>query len=316
VCTLCYFYSVQLTYTAYGEVAKTSTATVQFVSSDSTKAPPPVPITDVEDPYYNVFSYNAFILMINTAIETAWGNFADQTPPVVTPVGATAPFLSWDSGGNLAILTILTSLTTETVGNGVLKVAFNTPLYTLFSSFNAVKYRDPTDQSVYYQLVVDTGPSAVISSEVVTEGGTTTTIYSYQVIQEYTTCPLWTPVDSIVFTTSMIPINPELTAAPVVYTNNKVFQSIGTNANLTNVLTDFIVDLVTGTEYKPVIYYVPSGEYRMTSLFGTNPASSIQVNVYYKNRFGTLVPITLGFGCSASIKILFRRRDFSNIILD
>ena len=318
-------YEIQLSYTAYGdtpEQATYATEYVQFNPNDTTVVSPTIPITeqDLQNPYYNIFSYNSFILMINRAISDAWTTLLPSIPAAVTSV-ATLPYLSWDTGGNLAILSASTALFTNTAGNGIFKIAFNTPLFTLFSSFNSAKYNgptreDPTVNQVWYSVIVDTGPSAVVSSHVVTVGSATTTLYDYQVIQEYTTCPLWTPVDSIVFTTSMLPINPELVAAPIVYNNNQVFASVGTNANLTNTLTDFVVDLVTGTEYKPTIYYVPSGEYRLTSLFGTSPASSIQVNVYYKNRFGTLVPLTLGFGCSASIKLMFRRKDFSNLIIN
>lgn len=304
-------YAVRVAYTAITPAStQVQSANVQYVSegfNDASKPVAPIGAQDIENPYYNIFSYNAFILMINAAIATAYGNLTN-----LPATGVSCPYLSWDTGGNLAILTMSTGLVSSTVGT--LTISFNTSLFTLFSSFNSFKISDISNK-VWYQLVVDTGPSAVISSNLVTVGGVSTQEYFYQVIQEYTTCPLWTPIESIVFTTSMLPINPELTAAPVIYNDNKVFQSVGTNANLTNVLTDFIVTLGTGTEYKPNITYTPSGEYRLTGLFGTSPASSIQVNVYYKNRFGTLIPLTLGFGCSASIKIMFRRKDFSNVIL-
>lgn len=307
-------YQVRLGWKPYDGVFTYQETIVQFVPSTNLVPAPSTPITlqDIENPYYNLYSYNAFILLINDAIERAYNAYPLNT----FPAGSTTPFLSWDTGGNLAILSILQNLVSDTAGNGTLTVAFNPALFTLFSSFNSYKYKDTLTDNIWYQLIVDNGPSAITSSSVVTVAGATTTIYTYQVIQEYTTCPLWTPIDSIVFTTSMIPINPELVAAPVVYNNNQVFQSVGTNANLTNVLTDFIVPLTTGTEYKPSINYTPSAEYRLVSMFGTSPCSSIQVNVYYKNRFGTLVPLTLGFGSSASIKILFRRKDFGNIIVN
>lgn len=305
-------YQIQLTYKANGSPAgdppQQVTATLWFVPPDLTTPPPPLPIqaNDIENSYYNLYSYNAFILILNEAIARAYNTMGDL------PTDVAPPYFSWDTGGNLAILTISTLLTQNTVGNGIMSIGFNTPLFTLFSSFNSQRYQD-INNNIFYKIIVDTGPSAIISSEV---GPASTTLYFYQVIQEYTTCPLWTPIDSIVFTTSMIPINPELTAAPVVYNNNQTFQSVGTNANLTTILTDFIVPLTTGTEYKPSINYTPAGEYRLVSMFGTSPCSSIQINVYYKNRFGGLIPLTLGFGCSASIKIMFRRKDFGNVILN
>ena len=299
---------------------------LRFTPPTDLEVPPPVPITqqDIQNPFYNMYSYNAFILMLNTAVLNAYTAVVEQynkaypATPITDTVG---PYFSWDTGGNLAILTMPQDLVISggplaTTQNDGLYISFNASLYNLFSSFNAYRERDLVTGGIFYELEMDTGPSAVLSSKVVTVGGVTTTVYDYQVIQEYTTCPLWSPISSIVFTTSMLPINPELQAAPIVFNDNQVFSSVGTNANLTTVLTDFIVPLTTGTEYKPSLNYTPAGEYRLVSLFGRSPASSIQVNVFYKNRFGTLVPLTLGFGCSASIKIMFRRKDYGNIIVE
>lgn len=301
-------YAVTITYTPPAGSIVTSTYNLEFVPPNNLEKPPVLPLApfDVQNSYYNLYSYNSFVLMVNTALEKA---YTAAYTGVAIP-GAFAPYLAWDSGGNLAILNVAQNLKNPTYGN--ITISFNTALYTLFSSFPSYFYKNPNTGIVYHELIVDTGPSAIIASSIVG----TTTVYYYSIIQEYTTCPLWTPIDSIVFTTSMIPINPELVAAPVVYNNNNVFTSVGGNANLTTVLTDFIVPLVSGTEYKPSINYTPQAEYRLVSMFGTNPINSIQVNVYYKNRFGTLIPLTLGFGCSASIKIMFRRKDFSNIFLE
>jgi hypothetical protein len=117
-----------------------------------------------------------------------------------------------------------------------------------------------------------------------------------------------------VFTTNLLPIVPEMTAAPTSYTGSG-FQSSGNNANLTNTLTDFEVVLEKGSEYKPTINYTPAGEYRLTDLFGTSPVNALNVNIYWKNRFGGLNPVTLSAGSSANIKMMFRRKDFSNLVM-
>ena len=276
----------------------------------------PVDLTDTGNPYWNCYSFQIFVDMVNTALSTAFDTLYGLTPPA----GCIAPYLYWDIGSNTAVLNVSQNLQLE--ANGALQIFFNGPLYSLFSSFPARfgPLRNVTGdfQRKLYQITINTGPDANISSQIITVGTPpiSTTVNTYNILQEYSTAPLWTPIDSIVFTTSMIPVNPELAAAPIVYNSNSVFTSIGTNASISNVLTDFIVPLTTGTEYKPSINYTPSGEYRLSALFGTNPVSSIQVSVYYKNRFGVLIPITLGTGCSSSIKIMFRRKDFSNIILN
>jgi hypothetical protein len=62
-----------------------------------------------------------------------------------------------------------------------------------------------------------------------------------------------------------------------------------------------------------MVNYVPSSEYRLIDLFGTSPVNSINVNIFWRNRFGTLIPVTLSSGGSANIKIMFRRKDFNNL---
>jgi len=272
----------------------------------------PVDLTDTANSYWNCYSYQVFIEMVNTALRTTFFKLYPDTTITSFP-----PYLYWDIGSNTAVLNVATGL--KTLAGGNLQIYFNNSLYTLFSSFPAYRtslLSGGISRSLY-QITINTGPDANISTSSMMVGNppVSVSLSAYNILQEYPTIPLWTPIDSIVFTTSMIPVVPELTAAPVVYNNNNVFTSIGTNSNITNTLTDFIVPLTTGTEYKPSINYTPQGEYRLSSLFGTNPVNSIQVNVYYKNRFGVLVPITLGYSCAASIKLMFRRKDYSNIIL-
>ena len=273
----------------------------------------PLDLTDTGNNYWNCYSYQIFIEMVNTALRAT---FYKLYPTTITT--AFPPYLYWDIGSNTAVLNVATGLETPALGN--LQIYFNNSLYTLFSSFPAYRTSltiDGSERQVY-QITINTGPDANISTANVMAGNppVSVSLTFYNILQEYSTVPLWSPIDSIVFTTSMIPVVPELTAAPVVFNNNAVFTSIGTNSNITNTLTDFIVPLSTGTEYKPSINYTPAGEYRLASLFGTNPVNSIQVNVYYKNRFGILIPLTLGFGCSASIKLMFRRKDFSNVYIN
>ena len=303
---------------AGGTAVTTNTKrTVMFTPSNTLAATPVVPITSDAYilPYYNVYSHNAFINMINTAFSQAYNDLYTSSPPA----NAVAPYLYWDVGSSTAILNISQSLANP--GVDMISIYFNAPLYNLFSSFPASFVSNPfySLNIPSYKLTIDTGLNANLSASTVTTGTPpttiTTTIYTYQILQEYPTGPLWTPIESIVFTTSLIPVIPELVASPIIYDNNG-FASVGGNANITTTLTDFIIPMSTGNEYKPSINYTPTGEYRLSTLFGKQPIHSIQVNVFYKDRYGNLIPITLGSGCTGSLKILFRRRDFSNIILD
>jgi hypothetical protein len=294
---------------------------VEFEPQNIFSQPPinsPLKPEDIQSEYYNVYNYQWFIDMVNTTLQICFVQLQAFAIIAGTPLpdDFTRPLLAWDSGSNVAILQQNITTANFGINKPGLEIYFNTALYELFNSFIFTSGFVPgiTPQVIGHKFFVETGLNAIVST-------LTTTPYPpeppvsnkyFNMIQEYSTVGLWSPVDSIVFTTSMLPLTPELQAAPVVYNTNGVFESVGSNANLTNVLTDFIVP---GNEYKPTVNYTPSAEYRMVDLFGTNACSSIQVNVYYKNKFGSLIPVLLGFGCSASIKILFRRKDFSNLIV-
>ena len=294
---------------------KTTTVGVNivFVPQNSFSAKPvgPLSLADQQSEYFNIYNYQWFIDMLNTTLTTAFNDLHGNIPP-----GASAPFFGWDTGGNVAILQQNILNENYGVNQDSLEIYFNTPLYTLFNSFIFTSGYVPniTPDTVGHKLYVETGLNAIVSSITPYTGGTAEKYFN--MVQEYSTVPLWTPIDSIVFTTSMLPLTPELQAAPVSFNTKGVFESIGANANLTTVLTDFIVPLTTGGEYKPSINYTPTAEYRLVDLFGTSPINSIQVNVFYKNRFGTLIPLLLGSGCNASIKIMFRRKDFANMIIN
>ena len=125
--------------------------------------------------------------------------------------------------------------------------------------------------------------------------------------QEYTTTPLWNPVSNITFTTSLLPVNPNLVSTPLIFNSGVVPQS---KANIANVLTDLEVPLIVGRDYKPNLLYSPQSEYRLIDLNGNIPLSSIQIGVFWRDAYGHLNPFYLLAGNSATIKLMFRRKDF------
>jgi hypothetical protein len=203
-----------------------------------------------------------------------------------------------------------------------LKVWFNSPLFNLFSSFQAVKI-----QYTFAQLAGLQGAhfryqwwNLYNSRQQTVETfvppnllGITPSSTEYLAInQSYSTVPLWNPCKSIVFTTALLPILPENVSAPQTIGATTRFASDGNNANLQNILTDFEVELVNGEETRPTVYYTPTAEYRMIDLQGNQALTGIQLRVFWRNKFGDLIPLELGTDGNAQIKILFRRRDWQS----
>lgn len=295
--------------------SQTYTAQVNLSFARQTQAvdPPATPIaeTDILNPYYYIYSYQWFIdVMVNPALIAAYNalNTLVVAGGEVLPSNY-APFMLWDPSADTAIINCDVSGYDFVALSEPIKIYFNTPMYNLFSSFSASNFGVNAPQGKNFLIsVYNTGFNTFKN---VSNG-----ITYIQVLQEYPTSPLWNPVISIVFSTALMPVVPELTAAPAVFTGGSGFSSSGNNSNLTNILTDLEVPLVQGWETKPTVNYAPAAEYRLSDLFGSNPVSAINVIVFWKDRFGGLHPLTLAAGGSANIKIMFRRKDFNNIPID
>ncbi len=121
---------------------------------------------------------------------------------------------------------------------------------------------------------------------------------------------LWNPVSSIVFASSLLPIVPTQTSAPKNLGGNNLVSG-GNNSNLLPTLSDFSIAVDANNQYRPMVEYNPGAEYRLIDMNSTMNLNRIDIIVYWKDRHGTLHPFNLQPGCSASVKLMFRRKDFN-----
>jgi len=125
---------------------------------------------------------------------------------------------------------------------------------------------------------------------------------------------LWSPIESIVFTSGLLPIRAELTGAPIVLgTSNEGDSSATTQNAFQPIITDITLDTTASgsDDYRQFISYIPSAEYRMTE-FGTSKQEirNIDIQVYWKNRLDNeLYPVTMYNLSSVSLKCMFRRKE-------
>ena len=213
---------------------------------------------------------------------------------------------------NSAAWTLLNSFPTIYNGNDAVNLARGTE-YTLVAYNN--QYQNTTGGSrPTYPLVpfgATGGPPAVLPAA----------IPQIVVPQENSTTILWSPVQSIVFSTSLLPVQNTLLSKPVIFNfwNGTVSKPVGGNSNnnvTAPVLTDFELQGASGTSSQVRITYTPTAEYRMLDLRGTTPVNAVEVSVFWKDKFANLHRFQLAPGCVASIKILFRRKDFYNARVD
>jgi len=299
---------------------------VIWIPQDETTNKPsgPVKQSDISpaNPYYYCYSYQHFADCINNALKAA-------TDAINAGVGTlTPPYLQYDALTNLFTLGGNVNYY-RTASNGALLGAvgiyFNAELYNLFASLpyiytagNAVVVSGDNLQ-MDYQLLLTTGTNvATTSPQPYITNIRTNTLYTTSIndvisVQEYQTLSLWCPIKSLIFKTNLLATAPEIIATPAVYENGNInINGAKQNADILNIMIDYVPQLDKGTEYKPYIFYQPSGEYRLTDLYGKTPVDAIDISVFWKDSFGNLIPFYLSASSSATIKILFRKKRFNS----
>lgn len=350
-----------------------SQANVIWVTQDTSAPIPPPPSSNggyqsnVGD-YYYCYSYQHFISLVQAALVRAFNYLkatlvtAGYTTGAINKelAGVLPPIFSWDSTTNCAVISTPqykadnTSVAFETryldgtTGdrvdnvNGV-KMYFNSPLFQLFTSFNADFkgqnnsitttainqgfYQNPagydsitipnntTLTGLNYEIIIlNQGGTNQILTPTIYEvtypatplavGGTTKNLF-LQTFQEYSTTINWTPVESIVFVSNTLPIVSNQLASPLIFNENQIITGEGNNAKFAQIITDIVS---TNQSYKPNVLYLPTAEYRMVGMSGNRPLTNVDISVFWRNRLGQLIPLNLLSGGSCSVKFLFRKK--------
>jgi hypothetical protein len=132
--------------------------------------------------------------------------------------------------------------------------------------------------------------------------------------QDYTsTSTLWSPIASIVFTTTLMPIRSEATGVPIILGSNNLGNSSPSNQSaFVNSITDIAIDLSSdgADAYRRFIYYAPNAEYRISDLANSKlDIRTIDVQVFWKHRLNNqLYPITMFNLSSVDFKMMFRHK--------
>ena len=312
-------------------------ANVMYSPEDETADTPAPPdkSQDVSSTYYFVYNYQHFIHLINTAIKQAWANLKDnftssgQGALFDAAVGNTiVPWIDFNPDTNRLFLNADDKLfNSELTSFYRMKLVFNDRLYELLASlpfrlisnqinlttlqgfserpcpWYAIRFVNRYNNK-YAQKITDptstTTPKGTVSVDII------------QAFQEMTSIALWNPVSSIVFASSLLPIIPTQTSVPKDIGNqSNNLLSGGNNSNFLPILSDFSIAVDANNQYRPMVEYSPGAEYRLIDMNSTTNLNRIDIIVYWKDRLGGLHPFQLQPGCAASVKIMFRRKDFS-----
>jgi hypothetical protein len=158
-------------------------------------------------------------------------------------------------------------------------------------------------------LLFNVGPYYDTATNTYTTERKTTTNYTYdnlyiRQVQEISTIDTWSPVNSIVFTTSTLPIVINQSSAKATLGAEEFSQIVSSGFDL------IITDLQTNQQgSRPNVLYNPSAEYRRIDMTGNLPIQIIDISVKWRARTGQIMNFYLPRGGSCSIKILFERKD-------
>lgn len=221
------------------------------------------------------------------------------------------------------------------VSNAKMNLFFNAPLHILFSSFEWVfnSYTSSIGEAflmrVYNKLGANfvraqlpyvapvppaPGPPPVPGTPSTGTPSPCQLWDALEMAQEYGTGPIMCPVARIVFLASLIPVLPSNIGVPKIFSNSVASGSFTQqNNNISNEITDLIVNLVRGDEYLPNVIYEPTAEYRLLDLQGNIPSSQIQIQVQWVDIYGYYHDFYLQNGCGANLKIMFRKKAYNNI---
>ena len=292
---------------------------------DTTVAPPIPPSQtpngyQVDSQYYWCYDYDHVLKIVNTALAEAMDKLkADAIlNPLLYPVDfadVEPPFMSWNESSNTATLysraDLFNTANQPTALDPIIEVYFNPTLYSMFNSLPINKsflvdsgtgtVLGPPDFPPYYQIMIDNFNGAKTIQGLFGQQ----TERFIQTPQQYSTISEWTPVSSLVFTSSTLPIVVNQLSDPKLFQNNNLIQLDRPGNNFANIITDLITD---EQSYRGSLLYIPSAEYRWISLTTSQPISQIDIQVYWKAKTGKLIPFTLPSGGSCSLKILFRKK--------
>lgn len=270
---------------------------VNYIPSNALMPVPAVPLTaqDLTTDYYFVYTVQQWITMLNTTLKT-----------LSTAMGLDAAFFYFNVDTTLLKLYVPASWGTS------YKLYCNKQLQTLLDSLPFKVVNTNTYPTVSYGELYE----FQFYNDNYKNNETLNSINYWVMNQEASTTCLLNPISSVVFTTGLFPIQPSLLSPPKVYGADSGLFNNGNNSNLAPIITDFEIALSATNTYKEQIEYIPSSEYRLIDMYGSSPVSTLELSVYWKDKFNNLHNFKLNSGCSCNVKIMFRRKDFNAIALD
>jgi hypothetical protein len=230
--------------------------------------------------YYHVYTYTYLCSLINNTFQQCFTGLVNAClfKGITLDDTIAVPIINYDTTSQLFSITVDDS--NYGINSNLINIYFNNSMQNLFL-FNAY-FKSLTNTSGLNFLLINTNT---------------------QIIQEYSTVGNMSPILSIVFVSTQLPIIQSIQGNPNIYNNGII-----SNQNSSNLGYSIITDLVGNNFiYSPNIVYVPSGQYRYISLVPGCKIQNVDFTVYFLDKTGNLNLVYLNTGSACTVKLLFQK---------
>jgi hypothetical protein len=279
-----------------------------WAPEDSTFITPAPPLTrqQTDSRWYWLHSYTYFVRLVNAVLAQTMTELIALVPGLV---GTPPPFLEYNPATTtFSLFAPKTAFDVTQVGGAAVTCEFNESLWMLFQH---IPYSQVTNvgNRMYRFMPAPTPSLSNVVSLTLPPAAATDYI---KMTQEFPDLGNWNSFSTLTLTTSGIPVNHENISPIELFAGDtqKGAGIPGGQAQLP-ILTDFIPECPVGYEGRQSsVYYVPSGEYRLVTMYGSKPLSQLDFRVFWTDPFAQQHQLMMKQGSHINLKIMWRLKSW------
>lgn len=264
----------------------------------------PTTNTSTSDPaYWYIWTYDAFIIMVNNALSKAFTTLAGLT---TLPTGATTPFVTvtletrtlsingqsnfYDSTLALPIKVYMNQklwsyfdgIIIREVGNVISTPATNgrDAMYLFYNMYNNIKTFGTGTYNSYYQMQSDNGYESMMK---------------------------WNIAKGFYFTSNNMPVRHEIMPTLEFDVNNK--EVINNNLNGLPVICNFDLAYSNASPKPIVAQYVLNTPYKIIDLIGDIELRKIDIQIFWYDQYNRTYPLYIKPEESMTIRLIFQQKN-------
>lgn len=259
-----------------------------YVPDDSLFTAPVNP--DPTNPFYYTYTIQNFVDSLEAALNAA---FADAGSP-----GGVAPFFYYDS-----VTQLFNCYIPQTFIAAGATIFVNTELEIFLDGFRWDKVSTTAVNGHHFDLLISSNPFYTYPSVLnPTSNGLVGTPTAVILKQDYINMVYFASLRRIVIVTNSIPIIAE--NVPTVAANGIQTGDVG----YLPIFSDFVPNFRDTTDIRSIAYYEPTGQYRLLDLKGNTALHKFDLQIFWEDTQGRLLPFFLTINQTASIKVGFFKK--------